>query len=110
MRNPILFLVFSQTQTDRQTDGRLIDHRQIDRQQTDRRQTDRHTEADKSTSCTCVHGNYVKIYLRENVHAHKEEKVEEKENQNGPCYVNSNVKTGDKYDPAEKQPASMKTK
>ena len=103
MRNPIMFLVFF-IDTDRQTDRRQTDRRQADRRQTDRRQTDRQTdrqEADKSTPCTCVHGNYIKTYLREDIHAHKEENIEEKENQNGPCYVNSNVKTGDKYYPAE---------
>ena len=45
-------------------------------------------------------------YLREDVHTHKEENVEEKENQNGPCYIDSNVKTDDKYDPVEKKIAS----
>ena len=60
-------------------------------------------EATKITHCTCVHGSYIKPYLREDVHTHKEENIEEKENQNGPCYVDSNVKTDDKYDPAEKK-------
>ena len=39
-------------------------------------------------------------YLSEKVHAHKEENIAEKENQNGPCYTDSNIKTDDKYDPA----------
>ncbi len=42
------------------------------------------------------------LYLREDVHAHEEQNVEEKENQNGPGYVNSNVKDNKNYGPAGK--------
>jgi hypothetical protein len=43
---------------------------------------------------------YVKPYLREDVHTHKEQNVEEKDNQNAPRYVNGNVKDTKKYGPA----------
>jgi hypothetical protein len=49
------------------------------------------------------------LYLREDVHAHEEQNVEEKDNQNGPGYINGNVKDNKNYGPAVnlKQPGQQ---
>jgi hypothetical protein len=43
------------------------------------------------------------LYLREDVHAHEEQNIEENDNQNSSGYINSNVQDNKKYGPAEKK-------